>query len=81
MQNFEILIVNDKPTLQAIGDLPVRLSETFLRENYAQISFTEEEFRRRRTGVMASMFPTSWTEPGEWLPDGGGTLSQLSFLS
>lgn len=81
MQNFEIVAVNDKQALQAIGDLPVRLSETFLRENYAQLSFSEEEFRRRRTGVLASMFPASWTEPGEWLPDGGGTLSQLSFLS
>lgn len=81
MQNFEVVVVNDKQMLAEIGNLPVRLSESFLRENYAQLSFTEEEFRRRRTGILASMFPASWTEPGEWQPDGGGTLSQLAFLS
>ena len=54
MQNFEVVVVNDKQMLAEIGNLPVRLSESFLRENYAQLSFTEEEFRRRRTGVLAS---------------------------
>jgi nitroreductase len=34
MQNFEIVVVDDKKQLEAIGKIRSQVSETFLRENY-----------------------------------------------
>jgi nitroreductase len=79
MQNFEILIVDAKEQLEAIGKLPADMSESFLRENYAQLAFSEEELRVRKTGVLASIFPPAWTNPEAWTPD-SDYRSQLTFL-
>jgi nitroreductase len=43
MQNFEILVVDDKEKLNTIQKFQSDASETFLRESYAQLSFSEEE--------------------------------------
>jgi nitroreductase len=64
MQNFEVVVVDDPATLAAIGALHREISRTFLRENYQQLSFSEEELLRRKTGVLASMFPPEWRTPG-----------------
>jgi nitroreductase len=63
MQNFEIVIVDDKATIKAIGRVEGGTSEAFVRENYAQLSFSEEELIRRGTGLIATMFPPSWRVP------------------
>jgi len=63
MQNFEIVVVDDGKQLDAIGKIRSQISETFLRENYQQMSFSPEELRRKKTGVLASMFPPSWRRP------------------
>jgi len=69
MQNFEIIVVDDKATLAAIGRLPGGTSEDFIRENYAQLSFSEEELVRKGTGLLATMFPPAWRDP-EARPEG-----------
>ncbi len=63
MQNFEIIVVDDKEMLAAIGKIKHRTSLTFIRENYQQLSFSEEELRRKRTGILGTMFPPSWRTP------------------
>jgi nitroreductase len=63
MQNFEIIIVNDKKILQTIAKIKRPISETFIRENYQQLSFSEEELLRKKTGILAAMFPPSWRVP------------------
>jgi nitroreductase len=63
MQNFEIIVVDDPATLQAIGVIPTRTSPVFLRENSRQLSASVEELRRRGTGVFAGMFPPEWRNP------------------
>jgi len=63
MQNFEAIVVDDPRTLHAIGEIKSGLSETFIRENYQQLSFSEEELKRKKTGVLAAMFPPSWRDP------------------
>jgi nitroreductase len=63
MQNFSVIVVEDRDTLAAIAALRSEPSETFLRENYLQLSFSEEEFLRKKTGLLASMFPPSWRTP------------------
>ncbi len=63
MQNFEIVFVDDEATLTSISAIRSLPTETFMRENYRQLSFSEEELLRKRTGLLASMFPPSWRTP------------------
>jgi len=43
MQNFQIVVVDDRDALAAIGKMGFSLSEVFVRENYRQLSLSEEE--------------------------------------
>jgi nitroreductase len=79
MQNFEIVMVDEKDQLEAIGKIPAEMSEEFLRENYEQLSFSEAELSVKKTGVLADMFPSAWTNPEAWSPD-SDIRSQLTFL-
>lgn len=63
MQNFEIVVIDDRAVLKTIGTVRTVPSEIFLRENYLQLSFSEEELLRRRTGLLAEMFPPQWRVP------------------
>jgi nitroreductase len=63
MQNFEIVVVDDKRLLTAISQIQASPDLTFIKENYRQLSFTEDELRRRKTGVLGTMFPRSWQTP------------------
>jgi nitroreductase len=64
MQNFEIIIVDDPAVLAEIGQVHGGASAEFIRENYAQLSFSEDELVAKGTGLLATMFPPSWREPG-----------------
>jgi nitroreductase len=64
MQNFEMVIVDDREILKRIGNLDFPTSETFIQENYLQLSFSEKELKARKTGVLSTMFPKSWLNPG-----------------
>ncbi|HUI90356.1 MAG TPA: nitroreductase family protein [Anaerolineales bacterium] len=64
MQNFEILVVDDRETLRKLGDIQSPPSEVFLRENFEQLSFSEEELLRKKVGVLGTMFPAAWRTPG-----------------
>lgn len=78
MQNFEVIVVDDRDILEKIAAVRSTPSKTFLRENYQQLSFSEEELLRRRTGLLASMFPLSWRTSGA-MPESSMEL-QHSFL-
>ena len=69
MQNFEIVVVDDKQLLSAISEIKVPADPTFIKENYPQLSFTEDELRRKKTGIMGTMFPKSWQTPDPSLED------------
>lgn len=64
MQNFEIIVVDDKTLLHAIGNIKHSVSDTFLQENYRQLSLSEEELRRKKVGLLGTMFPPAWRTPG-----------------
>jgi nitroreductase len=66
MQNFEIIAVDNEQYLAAIRAIRLAPAETFVRESSRHLSFSEAELLRRRTGLLASMFPESWqeAEPG-----------------
>jgi len=65
MQNFEIIVVDDKAVLEKIGNIKSRISEVFLRENYEQLSFSKEELLKKKTGILGAMFPPAWTDPAK----------------
>jgi nitroreductase len=69
MQNFEIIVVDDKKLLAAIGGIKSSPDLTFIRENYAQLSFSEKELRQKKVGIMGTMFPKSWQTPDPKLED------------
>ena len=79
MQNFAIVVVDDKERLEAIGKIPAEMSETYLRETSEHISFSEEGLKRRKTGTLASIYPRAWTDPEAWNPE-SDARSQLTQL-
>ena len=66
MQNFDIIVIEDRSQIEKLGSIKSRISEDFLRENYQQLSFSEEELAKRKTGILGTMFPPSWRTPGDW---------------
>jgi len=65
MQNFEIIVVDDKAILEKIGRIQSRTSIEFLRENYQQLSFSKEELLKKKVGILGSGFPPSWRDPAK----------------
>jgi nitroreductase len=63
MQNFEVLVIDDEKILKEIGRIKSQVSEEFIQENYEQLSFSKKEFLQKKVGILASMFPPSWTDP------------------
>lgn len=63
MQNFEVIVVDDKELLAEMGAIKTRLSIDFVKENYEQLSFSEEELKTKKTGLLGLMFPPSWRDP------------------
>ena len=60
MQNFEVVVVDDPELISALAEIRGEISPVFLRENYEQLSQTEEELLTKKVGVLAKMFPPSW---------------------
>jgi nitroreductase len=69
MQNFQIVVVDDRDVLQAIGKMGFTLSEEFVRENYRHLSFSEEELARKKVGILGTMFPPFMQKPDFRLSD------------
>lgn len=65
MQNFDVIVIDDKATLEKIGNIKSRISEEFLRENYEQLSFSKEELLKKKTGVLGTNFPPAWVDPSQ----------------
>ncbi|WXG44518.1 MAG: nitroreductase family protein [Promethearchaeati archaeon SRVP18_Atabeyarchaeia-1] len=65
MQNFEILVVDDKEVLEKLGNIKSRISVEFLRENYEQLSFSQEELLKKKVGILGTMFPPAWRDPAK----------------
>ncbi|HML01763.1 MAG TPA: nitroreductase family protein [Candidatus Bathyarchaeia archaeon] len=65
MQNFQILLIDDKKILEKIGNIKSRVSATFIRENYLQLSFSEEELLQKRVGILCTNFPLDWRDPAK----------------
>lgn len=58
MQNFEIIVVDDKSLLKKLANLKAPTSQAFIRKNYKQLSFSVEELKRKKVGILGTRFPT-----------------------
>jgi nitroreductase len=66
MQNFDILVIDDKELLEKIGNIKSQTREDFIRENYQQLSFSEKELLQKKVGVLGTVFPPSWRDPSKF---------------
>jgi nitroreductase len=66
MQNFDILVIDDKALLEKIGNIKSQISGEFIRENYQQLSFSEKELLQKKVGILGTMFPPSWRDPSKF---------------
>lgn len=65
MQNFEIVVIDDGSVLKRLGNLSVSPSPEFIRENYEQLSMTEEELAKKKVGILAMQFPPAWRDKAQ----------------
>jgi len=73
MQNFEVVIVDDQELLDKIGTIEVQPSKVFLRENFQLLSFSEDELRQRKIGLLADILPA-------WMRDDAATENANSAM-
>ncbi|HME18638.1 MAG TPA: nitroreductase family protein [Nitrososphaerales archaeon] len=66
MQNFEILLVDDRALIRSLGKITSRVSEEFIRENYEQLSFSRQELSRKKVGILGEYFPATWKNPAKF---------------
>jgi nitroreductase len=64
MQNFEVLVIDDRRLLEELSGIRTETSRAFVEENYDQLSFSEEELKRKKVGLLGLMFPPAWRTPG-----------------
>jgi len=64
MQNYEVVVVDDRKILADLAGIKAPVSDVFIKENYAQLSFSEEELKKKKIGILGTMFPPSWRTPG-----------------
>jgi nitroreductase len=72
LQNFEIVVVDDKQKLAEISTIHLPPSETFQVDESLQLSLSEAELLQEKTGLLAAMFPASWHEPDSERAAGSG---------
>jgi len=63
MQNFEILVIDDNTVLEKISNIRTHVLEEFLRDNLTHLSFSEEELKKKKVGILADGFPPDWVNP------------------
>jgi len=60
MQNFEVIIIDDKKLIRTIAAMKAPVSLKFIRENYKQLSFSDEELQKKKTSISGAIFPAAW---------------------
>jgi nitroreductase len=63
MQNYAIVVIDDRKLLRAIGRIKSEPSEEFIRENYQQLSSSRKELLRKKVGILGAGFPPAWRDP------------------
>jgi len=64
MQNFAIIVVDDEKLLKSLGNIGYPISNSFIDENYQNLSFSEEELLGKKVGLLGTFFPPALRIPG-----------------
>ena len=80
MQNFQVVVVDDRILVSAIAAIRRPISPTFVRENYQQLSFSEEELQRKKVGLLGTMFPAFMRTLGAPMPAEGSPFLPCPVL-
>ena len=72
MQNYEIVLIDDEDLIKAIGGLESVTSEAFIRENFRQLSMSEDELKRKKVGILGQPVPAQMEGCGQARRGGGG---------
>jgi nitroreductase len=62
MQNFEIIVVDDRNILDHLGNITTYPSPDFIKENFEQLSRSEEELMQKKVGILGLQFPPAWRD-------------------
>ncbi len=62
MQNFDIIVIDDKKVIETLGKIESIISEEFIRENFEQLSMSEDELKRKKVGILGTQFPPKWRD-------------------
>jgi nitroreductase len=62
MQNYEIIVIDDKQLIETIAGIESTISKEFILENFQQLSHSEEELRKKKVGILGAQFPPKWRE-------------------
>ncbi|HUH79596.1 MAG TPA: nitroreductase family protein [Methanoregula sp.] len=62
MQNFEVIVVDDRNVLDRLGKVTTYPSPDFIRENFWQLSMSEEELSHKKVGILGQQFPPGWRD-------------------
>lgn len=65
IQNYQIIVIDDKALLEKIGNIKTHILEEFLRDNLKELSFTDEELKQKKVGILATGFPPDWVDPAK----------------
>ncbi|MFX1339977.1 MAG: nitroreductase family protein [Promethearchaeota archaeon] len=62
MQNYEIIVIDDDKVIETIAQIESMISEEFIRENFEQLCFSEEDLKIKRVGILGNQFPPNWRD-------------------
>jgi nitroreductase len=69
MQNFEMVLVDDRSLLESLANIRYAITDSFIEENYQNLSASEEELLRKRVGLLGTVFPPALRTPGAKLDE------------
>lgn len=67
MQNFQIVVIDDRKLLDTIAAIEFRVSPVFVRENVAHLSFSQEELGGKKVGLLGTTLPRWMRDPAQTL--------------
>ena len=65
MQNFRIVVIDDRKPLDTIATIEFQVSPVFPRENVVQLCFSEEELHREKIGFLGTTLSAWMRDPAQ----------------
>ncbi len=60
MQNFRLVVVDDRRVLDELGRIRAPISPRFIADNFHHLAWSREELEAKKVGLLGTMFPRAW---------------------